>query len=139
MKYAKLINNKLEFAPKKIIKDGFIITNPGKELVLSLGFKELRYSDKPELNDPLNNYLKEVYSDKGDYILVEYKEGSFPPVQELPYDEKVNNLIREKYSESNELAIIRQKDTKPAEFKEYYDFCEDCKLKIKMKVLTPII
>lgn len=47
------------------------------------------------------------------------------------YDEKVVSLIREKYSLDQELAIQRQKDTKPQEFEEYYNYCEECKRKAK--------
>ncbi len=49
----------------------------------------------------------------------------------IPYEEKVVSLIREKYSVDDELAIQRQKDSKPEEFKEYFDYCEECKQKAK--------
>jgi hypothetical protein len=57
-----------------------------------------------------------------------------PPVAEpyIPtYEEKVEQFIREKYTVSDELAILRQRDTKPDEFNEYFAFCEECKLKAK--------
>lgn len=43
------------------------------------------------------------------------------------YGERVNALIRERYSLSEELALLRQRDSKAAEFAEYNDFCEECK------------
>ena len=43
------------------------------------------------------------------------------------YPEIVESLIRERYTISQELAIHRQRDTKPSEFAEYNTFCEDCK------------
>ena len=43
------------------------------------------------------------------------------------YEEKVEQLIREKYSLNQELAIQRQRDTKPSEFEEYFAYCEECK------------
>lgn len=49
----------------------------------------------------------------------------------VSYDEKVVSLIREKYSLDDELAIQRQRDTKPEEFKEYFAYCEECKMKAK--------
>ncbi len=52
-------------------------------------------------------------------------------LKELPYEQKVEMLIRDKYSISDELAIQRQKDTKPEEYQEYYAFCEECKAKAK--------
>ena len=45
----------------------------------------------------------------------------------LRYGNCVDGYIREKYSLSEELAIQRQRDTKPEAFQEYFDFCEECK------------
>lgn len=47
------------------------------------------------------------------------------------YEQKVVDLIREKYSIDDELAILRQRDTKVNEFNEYNEFVESCKLKAK--------
>lgn len=43
------------------------------------------------------------------------------------YNERVNELIRERYSLSEELAVLRQRDTKPDEFRQYYNYAEQCK------------
>lgn len=43
------------------------------------------------------------------------------------YEERVEQLIREKYNVNQELAIQRQRDTKPGEFAEYFSYCEECK------------
>ena len=51
----------------------------------------------------------------------------------IPYDEAVNARIREKYTESQEFAILRQRDEKPEEYAEYYAYCEDCKTFVKEK------
>ena len=48
---------------------------------------------------------------------------------QISYDQVVSDLIREKYTVDQELAINRQRDTKPEEFQEYFDFCEQCKQK----------
>lgn len=47
------------------------------------------------------------------------------------YKQKVACLIGEKYSLEDEIAIIRQRDTKPEEFAEYNKFCEECKTLVK--------
>ena len=47
------------------------------------------------------------------------------------YEELVERLIRKRYSVSAELAILRQKDMKYAEFCEYNDYAEQCKVKAK--------
>lgn len=45
--------------------------------------------------------------------------------------QKINDLIREKYSLDEELAIQRQRDTKPEEFQKYFEYCEECKKRVK--------
>ena len=39
----------------------------------------------------------------------------------------ISALIRERYTVDDELAILRQRDTKPDEFAEYNNFAEACK------------
>ena len=46
---------------------------------------------------------------------------------QVSYDQLVSDLIRERYTIDQELAINRQRDTKPEEFQDYFDFCEQCK------------
>lgn len=43
------------------------------------------------------------------------------------YEARVTELIRTRYSLSGELALLRQRDTKPDEFADYYAFAEQCK------------
>ena len=45
------------------------------------------------------------------------------------YSVVVEALIRERYSVSDEIALLRQKETKPTEYAEYDAFCEACKAK----------
>ena len=45
----------------------------------------------------------------------------------VPYEQRVVNRIREVYSIDDELAILRQRDTKPEEFAEYNAFVEKVK------------
>lgn len=49
------------------------------------------------------------------------------------YEECVNTLIREKYTLSQELAILRQRDSKPEEYAAYNAYCEQCKAQAKIK------
>lgn len=44
-----------------------------------------------------------------------------------PYDDLVNAEIRKRYSASQEFSILRQKDEKPTEYQEYFQYCEQCK------------
>jgi hypothetical protein len=47
------------------------------------------------------------------------------------YKERIISAIREKYSVDDELAILRQRDSKPDEFAEYFDFVESIKQSLK--------
>ena len=49
------------------------------------------------------------------------------------YENAVNAAIREKYTLSQELAILRQRETKPEEYAEYNAYCEACKAQSKAK------
>lgn len=49
----------------------------------------------------------------------------------IPYEQRVVNRIREKYSIDDELAILRQRDTKPEEFAEYNTYVEKVKAEEK--------
>lgn len=47
------------------------------------------------------------------------------------YEERVVELIRQRYTIDDEIAILRQKDTKQDEYQAWYDFCEECKRRAK--------
>ena len=48
-------------------------------------------------------------------------------IEPIPYEQRVVNRIREVYSVDDELAILRQRDSKPQEFAEYNAFVEKVK------------
>lgn len=60
----------------------------------------------------------------GEYIEIEDIQSENPLI---PYEQRVVNRIRERYSVDDELAILRQRDTKPEEFAEYNAFVEKIK------------
>ena len=75
-----------------------------------------------------------------------YRNGAivyeYEPIPEMPieeeqsilektYEEQVVAKIRERYSINDELALLRQKDTKTSEFQAYYQYVEECKSNIK--------
>ena len=47
------------------------------------------------------------------------------------YENKIVALIRQKYNVNQELAILRQRNAKPLEYQEYYDYVEQCKEQVK--------
>ena len=56
---------------------------------------------------------------------------SNPQSWEKLYESEIIRKIRNRYTVNQELAILRQRDTKPEEFAEYNDFVENCKKKVK--------
>lgn len=49
----------------------------------------------------------------------------------LTYEQEVALVIDSKYSIDAQIALLRQKDTKPQEWAEFNAFCEDVKKKVK--------
>ena len=74
-------------------------------------------------------------------IVYEYEEApeateddtGTPPAQ-IAYGETVNGLIRRKYTLSEELAILRQRDTKAEEFEAYNAYAESCKEEARLLI-----
>ena len=52
----------------------------------------------------------------------------------VSYGDAVDAEIRRRYSVSDEFAILRQRDEKPAEYAEYYAYCEECKTRVKERM-----
>lgn len=48
-------------------------------------------------------------------------------IDEAAYKAKVRELIAERYDIGDEIAIQRQRDSKPDEFDAYNEYAEDCK------------
>ncbi len=95
--------NGVEVSKPTIVKIGLrrCITNPTYEHLIEAGY-EIREVEIPE------------------------------PTPYVPtYEERVVQLIRERYDLDAELAILRQRDSKPEEFAEYNAYCEECKIQAK--------
>ncbi len=45
-------------------------------------------------------------------------------------EQEIAAVINAKYSIDDQIAILRQKDTKPEAYQEFFDFCEEVKSKI---------
>ena len=57
-----------------------------------------------------------------------------PGTLRVHYAALVNEKIRARYSISEELAILRQRDTKPDEFAAYNAFVEQCKAEARVEI-----
>lgn len=93
----------------------------------------------------------EIFSTEGKYVHIKNTDVYFKravavrlsveqceEVDEIPqttntkaYEDKVDSLIRGRFSLSEELGILRQKDTKKAEYDAYFAYCEQCKAEAK--------
>ena len=110
---------KLEDYKKRLIrtitKPRFIETKSKKEPSGKrvVEYKLQRYEIEVEKNDKTITLTR--YSDK-------------------TYEEIVEDMVKTKYSLAQEVAILRQKDTKPTEYQEYYKFVEECKTEAKLFV-----
>lgn len=96
----------------------------------------------------------EIYSTEGKYVHIKNTDVYFKravavrlsveqceEVDEVPnirneedYGNQVNDLIRRRYSLSEELAILRQKEVKKAEYDAYFAYCEQCKAEAKSEL-----
>jgi hypothetical protein len=63
-------------------------------------------------------------------LALKNKEKDSASFDEL-YESMIIRKIREKYTVNQELAILRQRDSKPSEFAEYNAFVERCKAEVK--------
>ena len=52
----------------------------------------------------------------------------------IRYEQLVITKLREKYTLDQELAILRQRDSKPEEFASYFEYAEECKAKAKDEI-----
>ncbi len=55
------------------------------------------------------------------------------PLEEPSRKDAIISAIRVRYSVDDEIAILRQRDTKPREFQEYFEFVEGIKAGIPQK------
>ena len=76
-----------------------------------------------KMNKMVNGVIREMTQEE----IVELESMRKTPTRK----EQIINAIREKYSIDDELAILRQRDSKPEEFKEYFDFVEGVKQNLK--------
>lgn len=93
---------------------------------------------------PINPTIIEVPQDakfadivNGAFSLSAYNERKARELNEK-YESRVVVLIREKYSLDQELAILRQRDTKPMEFSDYNSYVEMCKTQAKLELNLPL-
>lgn len=109
-----------------------------------------RFSDDEIVAEPYNYQILEItdiidlnrieFSDfdniNDDYIFNYKRFSERTAIEEeksknAKYKHQIDELIREKYSINDEIAIIRQRYTKPDEFVDYFEYIESVKKEIK--------
>lgn len=101
--YKRVIDGRTEYFREPLVVGGRQVFNASEEQMKAAGWEE--YSPEEETAEA-----------------VEYVPS---------YEERVVELIRERYSVDDEIAILRQKDNKIEEYREWYLYCEKCKKNVK--------
>ena len=126
MKYIK--NNKIATAGfgKAIITKKRAIYNPIPD-------SEVDNPDYEPVISHYEDYEVEVYNATEQMLIDSGYEPYVEPELEpyTSYKQIVEQYIAERYTLTEELAIHRQKDAKPLEWQEYYDYCEACKARAR--------
>lgn len=107
--------------------------------------KEIKAKEEYYLSDHNKEHfykaIKGENINEGDFIEIpeasaQYimEQRALNPDGKLTYEQQVVALIRERYDQEAENALNRQRESKPEEFAEYFNYCEDCKEKVKKQL-----
>ena len=115
-----------------------VVDEEGKE------HEELMYKREDLVKPPYNYKIVEIDDKYADCVASDFnhdlsfsidKYKSRKEVEaKIEYENKIVSLIRKKYNINQELAILRQRDTKPQEFAEYNEYVEQCKRQVKISL-----
>ena len=118
----------IEYPTRDVVSENGIITETYDNYIEN-GFKKVELDEK---------YKDCNYFDFNEDLTfnVEKYNARKQEENEVEYENKIINKIRQKYSINQELAILRQRDTKPEEYQVYFDYVEKCKAEAKSEVLN---
>lgn len=85
MIYAKLIDGRIKYAPKKIVQGNTVIYNPLPETLLAEGYLPVHEEPQPEV--PEGYYLVPVYSQTEEEIVIGWREEADPYYYDASPDE----------------------------------------------------
>ena len=100
--------------PRSLVYNGNTYVPPTDELLVEAGY-EIREVEIPEPDTVEEELIEQPV------------ENEVVETPKKTYEQRVAELIRLHYSVDDELAILRQRDTKIEEFEEYNSYCENCK------------
>ena len=119
-----------------LTKTHIIIDEYGKE------HEELMYKREDLVKPPYNYKIVEIDDKYADCVASDFNQDLSFSIDKyksrkeieakIEYETKIVSLIRKKYNINQELAILRQRDTKPQEFAEYNEYVEQCKEQVKI-------
>ena len=112
-----------------------VVDEDGKE------HEELMYKREDLVMPPYNYKIVEIDDKYSDCVASDFNQDLSFSIDKyksrkeveakIEYENKIVSLIRKKYNINQELAILRQRDTKPEEFAEYHKYVEQCKAQVK--------
>ena len=91
-----------------------------------------RITEQVEIDGVMQDVEYSVYNPSEKMILADGWQPYDNRAEE--YEERVIALVRQRYTVNQELAILRQRDTKPEEFDEYNAYVEQCKATARKEV-----
>ena len=102
-----------------------------EELAIQMGYKVVDVEDK------YSDCTLDDFDENLDFSISKYNSRIAREKEEkdvFDYENLVVSLIRKKYTINQELAILRQQNSKPQEYEEYFNYVEECKLQAKASV-----
>ena len=115
-----------------------VVDEDGKE------HEELMYKREDLVKPPYNYKIVEIDDKYADCVASDFNQDLSFSIDKyksrketeakIEYENKIVALIRKKYNVNQELAILRQRDTKPQEFAEYNEYVEQCKRQVKISL-----
>lgn len=115
-----------------------VVDEDGKE------HEELMYKREDLVKPPYNYKIVEIDDKYADCVASDFNQDLSFSIDKyksrketeakIEYENKIVALIRKKYNINQELAILRQRDTKPEEFAEYHKYVEQCKAQVKISL-----
>ena len=115
-----------------------VVDEDGKE------HEELMYKREDLIKPPYNYKIVEIDDKYADCVASDFNQDLSFSIDKyksrketeakIEYETKIVSLIRKKYNINQELAILRQRDTKPTEFTEYSKYVEKCKAEVKSEL-----
>ena len=114
------------------------VYNENKTEVLETYDLELGYLKADKILEESHEAVpaKDAYDEYEDIqVYIPYTEEELAERKQQKYEDRVVELLRKKYSLNQELAILRQRNEKPAEYQAYHDYAEQCKATAKTEIL----